>query len=405
MPRFIIGVAPGTSLQGVAAVLVEIHGAGTELTVRLVHVFHQAYPRDLRNLILKLNTGTPVEVKHLSLLHRLLGEIGALAARGVVDGASFSLQQVLCAGCAGHPIWHEPEGRYLSLLEVGMPAVIAERTGLTTVSDFRTRDIAAGGLGSPAEALADYLLFRDANENRAVVHLGGTASVVYIPARGREADVVGFEAGPCNLLLDALVRHASGGREAADPGGRYAVQGRCIEPLLESWLDHPYWQRRPPKALAPGAFGEAFVAQAIRLARQSEHDRNDLLCTATHLIARVVTLAIKRLAPEGRLPERILLSGGGVRNGFLWQLLDQELQPCVLAKTDSVGVPANCRRALAHGMLAALTLDGVPGNVPTATGAAGSRLIGSLTPGSGTNWARCVAWMAQQPMMSYRLTG
>jgi len=404
-PRFLIGVAPGTSLHGVNAVLLEVHGAGPDLAVRLVHSFPQAYPRDLRNLMLQLGAGGTAEVKHIGLLHRLVGELAALAVRGVADGAQFSLQQVLCVGCAGHPLWHESDGRYPSLLEVGMPAIVAERTGLTTLSDFRARDLAAGGLGTPAEALADFMLFRDANEPRAVIHLGGTANVVYLPARGREQDTLGFEAGPCNLLLDALVRHGTAGRESADPGGRYAVQGRCVDELLEAWLDHPYWQRRPPKVLGPGAFGDAFAAGAVRLARQREYDRNDLLCTATHLIARVVALALRRLRPDGRPPDRVLLSGGGVRNGLLRQLLEQQLPECVLAKTDSVGVPAEHRRAVAHGMLAGLTLDGVPGNVPAATGAAGSRLIGQLTPGSPTNWARCVAWMAEQPLMSYRLTG
>lgn len=401
--RYIIGLAPGTSLHGVDAVLLETHGSGLDLTLRIVHSCHQAYPKDFRNMMLRLHTSAAVEVRHLSLLHRLLGEIFAQAGRQVVDEARISLQQVMCLGCAGQGVWQEPEGRYPSLLETGMPAVIAERTGLTTISDFRSRDLAAGGLGTPIEALADYLLFRHPQEDRVLVHLGGTARILFLPAGCKEMDIVGFDAVPCNMLLDGLVRHGTAGRESSDGGGRFAVQGRCIEPVLESWLDHPYWNRRPPKALSAAAFGDGFAAQAVKLARQ--HDRNDLLCTATHLISRVVAQSVRRLRSDGRLPDRVLLSGCGVRNGLLWQLLEQQLGPALLVKTDSVGVPPESRRAISHGILAAMTLDGVPANVPAATGAAGSRLIGSLTPGTASNWARCLSWMAAQAPVSYRTAG
>jgi anhydro-N-acetylmuramic acid kinase len=270
---------------------------------------------------------------------------------------------------------------------------VAERTGLTTLSDFRSRDVAAGGQGVPLAALADYLLFRHAEEHRVLIHLGGLATVVYVPAGAKAPQVLGFEAGPCNGFLDGLMRQLTGGREAFDPGGKHAVQGCCIEPLLERWQTHPYLQRRPPKSLPRHRFGEDFIVQAVQQARQMRWSLHDLLCTATHFVAYGITSAVQRYLPrEG--PTRVLLSGGGVRNGFLWHLIEQKLQGGTLAKTDEAGVPVEARKAVAAGILAALLLDGVPGNVPGATGAAGARLLGSLTPGSGANWARCVAWMA-----------
>jgi anhydro-N-acetylmuramic acid kinase len=391
--RWIIGVSSGCNAPGVDAALLELEGAGQDLRVRLLHALHQGYPRDLRELIERVSGAAPVGLKQVSLVHRILGETFASAARQVADQASFSLQKVQCIGCPEHTVWHEPEGRFPATLGLGMAAVVAERTGLTTVSDFRSRDVAVGGQGVPLAALADALLFRHPEENRVLIHLGGLATVVYVPAGVGTQQVIGFEAGPCNGFLDGLMRQLTSGREAFDPGGKHAVQGCCIEPLLDRWLTHPYLQRRPPKSLPRHRFGEEFIVQAVQQARQMRWSLHDLLCTATHFVAHGVTSAVQRFIPK-ESPRRVLLSGGGVRNGFLWHLIEQKLQGGPLARTDEAGVPTESRKAIAAGIMATLVLDGVPGNVPGATGAAGARLLGSLTPGSGANWARCVAWMA-----------
>jgi anhydro-N-acetylmuramic acid kinase len=391
--RWIIGVSSGYNAPGVDAALLEIEGAGLEMRVRLLNALHQGYPRDLRDLIERVSGAAPVGLKQVSLVHRLLGETFASAARQVADQVSFSTQKVQCVGCPEHTVWHEPEGRFPATLGLGMAAVVAERTGLTTVSDFRSRDVAAGGQGVPLTALADYLLFSHPEEHRVLIHLGGLATVAYVSAGAAPQQVIGFEAGPCNGFLDGLMRQLTSGREAFDPGGKHAVQGCCIEPLLERWLTHPYLQRRPPKSLPRHRFGEDFIVQAVQQARQMKWSLHDLLCTATHFVAHGVTSGVQQFLPKAS-PARVLLSGGGVRNGFLWHLIEQKLQRGPLARTDEAGVPVEARKAMSAGVLAALVLDGVPGNVPGATGAAGARLLGSLMPGSGANWARCVAWMA-----------
>lgn len=394
--RHVIGLAPSSSADGVAAALLQLEGVGLDLRVRLVSSLRQPYSRDLRLLVLRAASTAPVETRQVSLLHRLLGETFAAAARQVADRNSFSLTQVQCIGCLGQTVWQETEGRFPSTLELGTASVIAERTGLTTVSDFRARDVAARGLGVPVEALADYLLFRHPEECRLLLHLGGTATVVSVPPVGRVAEVMGFEAGPCNLLLDGLIRHLTGGRENYDTGGKQAVQGRCVEPLLERWIAHPYWQRRPPRSVSPQLFVTEFVTRASQLTPQ--YSLHDLLCTAAHLVARGIVSALQRYLPSR--PERILLSGGGARNGLLWALLEQQLSGADFGRTESVGVPGEARRAMAYGLLAALTLDGVPANVPRVTGASGARLLGSVTPGSPANWARSLAWMAHQTALS-----
>jgi anhydro-N-acetylmuramic acid kinase len=393
--RWVIGLASGSSGDGVDAALAELDGVGLELRPRLVHALYQPYPPELRELLLRGSGTAACEVREVSLLHRLLGETFAAAARAVAGAASLSFQQVQCVGCSGHTVWHDLDGRFPSTLAVGMPAVVAERTGLTVVSDFAGRDVAAGGQGVPLAALTDYLLFRHPQESRVLLHLGGLARVVFLPADCRPHEVVAFEAAPCNLVLDGLMRHLTHGRETCDAGGKHAVQGKCIEALLEHWLAHPALQQRPPRSLPRHLFGEEFAAQAVAQARQLGGGLHDLLCTATHFAARGVTEALERFLPPQRF-ERVLLSGGGVRNGLLWRLLEQQFGAVPLDRTDDVGVPAHGRKALSFGMLAALTMDGVPASLPAATGASAPRLLGSVTPGAPANWSRCLAWMAAQ---------
>jgi anhydro-N-acetylmuramic acid kinase len=394
--RWVIGLASGSSADGVDASLLAVDGAGLSLQARVVQCVHQAFGRELRELVLRVGQPDQCELKHVSLLHRLLGEAFAAGARQVADRAGFSLQKVQCLGCAGHTLWHDTEGRFPSTLAAGMPAIIAERTGITTVSDFRSRDLAAGGQGVPLVALADYLLLGDTQENRVLLHLGGLARIVYLPASGRVQDLAGFEPGPCNLLIDGLMRHLSNGRENFDAGGKHAVQGRCNEPLLRSWLNHPYFERHPPKSFPRHAFGPEFVEEAVRQARQKQVHVHDLLCSATHFVARTIIDGLDRFLLRGRKVDRILLSGGGTRNGLLLHLLSQRFPEVPMEKTDVYGVSAEARKSAAFALLAALTLDGVPANAPSATGATGSRLLGCLTPGSAANWAACVEWMAGQ---------
>jgi anhydro-N-acetylmuramic acid kinase len=400
--RWFIGLASRSSGEGVEAALVETKGSGLNLQARLLHNLCQPMTAELRQLLNRLGSTDPVEMRQVSLLHRVMGETLAGAARHVADRASFSLQNVSCIGCPGHTVWHDSEARFPSSLELGMATVVAERTGITTVSEFRSRDLASGGQGGPLAALADFLLFRDPQENRILIHLGGVASIVYLPANGKVHDILGFDAGPCNVLLNDLTRQMTGGREALDPGGKHAVQGRCVDWLLEQWCATPYLKRRPPKSLSRQGLGDDLLAQAIQLARDSRCQLHDLLCTATHFVACCITLSLKRFIPPQGGSTRIFLSGGGTRNGFLWHLLEQQLAPLSLAKIDQVGIPMEARKPLESGMLAALTVDGVPGNLPSATGAAGGRLLGSITPGSPANWARCLAWMLSQTPPSPR---
>ncbi len=392
--RWFIGLSSGSSLNGVDAALVRTQGVGLDLTVQVSHCLQLPYSREARDILRGASAAAPVPVRHVALLNRVVGEMFARAARQVAEEARFDLSHVYCIGCSGHTLWHEPDCRYPTTLSVGLAGAVAERTGVTTLSEPRGRDIVVGGQGVPLTPLADWLMLRSPEEARVVVHLGGVSTVLALPAQATTKQITAFQAAPCCLLLDGFMQRLTGGKEPFDAGGKHAVQGRCIEPLLERWLAHPLLQRRPPKAITRRDFGEEFIEHAVRAAQQMNRSLHDLLCTATHLVARATIQALAAFLPEK--PARVLLSGGGVRNGFLWRLFDQYLAPTPLDKTDVCGIPSAARKAVAFGLLAALTMDGVPGNVPGVTGASGPRLLGSFTPGNPANWARCLNWMARQ---------
>lgn len=399
--RLLLGLSTGASACGVDAALVECEGLGLDLRLRPLHFGAQPFPRDLRDLLLRAAGRKPLEARQLAVAHRVLGDVLASTARQTVEETRTPIANLLCVGMSGFPCWHETEGRHPCHLSLGMAALVAEKTGLTVLSDFRSRDLVVGGQGYPLTPLVDHLLFAHPHEPRLLVHLGGMASILYLPAGASLKEIVAAQAAPCMVLLDGLMRLLTSGRESFDPWGKHAVQGRCIEPLLERWLRHPHLQRPAFKPAPRSEFGEEFLQQAVQIARGLERSLHDVLCTAAHLAARAIAAAIRRLVPS--LPPYIHLSGGGVRNGLLLRLLGDQLPGVALEKLDVLGIPSEARKATAFAGLAALTLDGIPGNAPAATGAAGARLLGSITPGATANWSRCLSWMVSQTAPLARL--
>src|SRR5262249_46329738 len=259
----------------------------------------------------------------ISLAHRVLGEFLAAAARQLADRASVSWQKILCAGCIAHAVWHDGDHRFASMLTLGAAAVLAERTGLTIVSDFAWRDIACGGQAAPLTQVGDAVLFRDPHEDRLVIHLGAMAQVVYLPALDSANELSAWQVGPGTTILDSLIQHLTGGKERSDAGGKHAVQGRQIPELLERWSNHPFLKRRPPKGAKRANFAEEFARNTIALAKQKNWASYDVLCTANHLVAWAVADSVRRWLPHVSRVQRLLLTGPGVRNGLLWRLLEE----------------------------------------------------------------------------------
>lgn len=395
--RYFIGLSSGNSHFGVDAVLVRAEkGAGDSMAFALEHSHYAPHGRELRDLLLRVTHSSAPELRYLGTLHRVLGETYALAVKPLLDKNRLIAQQALCIGCSGQSLWHDPDGRYPAALDLGMAGVLAERTGLTTLTGFAERDLALGGQGAPLTAIVDAMRFHHPDENRLHLHLGSTATAVWMPADlgiGMR-NVIGFEASPCTMLLDGVMRVLSNGREQYDAGGKHAVQGRRLDPLLDRWMQNHFLHARPPKCVPRAEFADDFIQRAVEQAKRIGGSQHDVLCTMTHFVAHAIVQAVNTLLPTK--PTRILLSGRGVRNGFLWRLLEEQLAPMPLETTDAHGIQAEACKAMAYAGLAALALDGIPINLPTVTGASGQRLLGQWSPGSTSNWARCLAWMSRQ---------
>lgn len=273
---------------------------------------------------------------------------------------------------------------------------IAERTGITVVSDCALRDRAAGGRGRPLSVALDWLLWRSPRVNRLLVHLSSAVEVAYLPAGIAEPRVVPFDAVPCADFLDRFARALSQDTFPFDPGGHFAVQGRPHEPLIESWISHPYLLRPPPKTLTDADFSDSLCQDSLAFARERRLSAADVLCSANHFVARAAREAVNRWLPVGARIDEIWVSGGGVRNGLLWKLMREGFAPTPFARCDDAGLPGEARPALHAALLAFLTMEHLPGNVPSATGAKAERVLGQITPGSRQNWDRWVCNVADR---------
>lgn len=391
--RHFIGLSSGSNLRSVDAALVRTEGVGPDLRLQMIAFDHQEHPADLAELLHRCVL-EEVSLRDLALVHRALGETQARACRLLAEHARFPLPEVACVGMTGQTVRLDLDGRLPSVLSIGMAEAVAERTGLTVLSHWAARDVLLGGQAVPLTAPLDALQFAHARENRCLVHLGGSAAATWLPAGSGRRGVLGFAAAPCGWILDGLMALLTRRRLACDPWGKHAVQGRCVDDLLDSWLQHPLLLRRPTAPLTRSDFGREFLEQGIERVRALGRPMLDLLCTATHFVAQTLVRTLRKHLPDR--PDRILLCGGGTRNGFLIRLLEELLTPVVVEKTDSHGLPAEAHKAWAAAGWAALTLDGIPGHLPSATGASGARLLGSFVPGNSGHWARCLAWMASQ---------
>jgi anhydro-N-acetylmuramic acid kinase len=259
---------------------------------------------------------------------------------------------------------------------VGEGAVIAQRTGVVTVSDFRVRDLAAGGQGAPLVPYADYLLFHQPGETVAVQNLGGIANVTLVPDRLDE--VIAFDTGPGNALMDEAVRMLTDGREAMDRDGERAARGRVDVALLDAFLAHPYFVLPPPKSTGRETFGRALV-ESIDFDRPKIRG-DDIVATLAALTVRTIAQAYERfLLPRVRQLGRVILTGGGCRNPVLVEGIRQALRPIPVVRIDDLGIPHQAKEALSFAILANETVAGRPGNVPSATGAKEAVVLGKIT--------------------------
>lgn len=374
----VIGLMSGTSLDGIDAALIEIEGEPQDIRWRLVSFLSREYDGAQRDEIHRSITDGSAPA--LCRLHARLGEWFADAALAVCRDAGVSPADVELIGSHGQTVWHDPPGTERgATLQLGDAATIAERTGISVVSDFRTRDVAAGGQGAPLVPWADLHLYA-ADYPRALLNIGGMANVTRVPARGAQEALLAFDTGPGNALIDAAAVMASRGELAFDRDGLLASEGRVDDALLAELLRHPYFAAVPPKSTGREVFGRPYVERVLE--SRPAADRAGwcgLVATLTAFTVATITAALEAwVLPHGI--EELVVTGGGARNPRILQLLRERLSVPVRTG-EEVGIDSDAKEAVAFAALAWAHLQGVPGNVPAATGAAGPRILGSFTPG------------------------
>jgi anhydro-N-acetylmuramic acid kinase len=311
-----------------------------------------------------------------------LGDLFAEAALAVIAQAGVPVADVDLVGSHGQTIWHipAPDG---STLQIGEPAVIAERTGLPVVADFRVADMAAGGQGAPLASYFDLVVFRHPTLNRAAQNIGGIGNVTYLPARKPDGcgpeDVLAFDTGPGNLVIDAVVAEVTGGQQAFDQDGAIAARGRISDEWLAQLLADPYLHRKPPKTTGREVYGSPFARRLLSEARARRLSADDTVATVSALTADSIVAAYREfLLPRGPLHE-VVLSGGGSYNGFLRRRIAAALGIPVRTSED-IGINGKLKEAMMIALLASDAVAGVPTNVPAATGARGPRVLGKFVP-------------------------
>ncbi len=371
----------GTSLDGTDVAFAEIDVRDADpkrprLDVRLVASGFAPYPARLRERLQALRHGQPTPIAEVAALHYELGDVYAEAVENVAADADVSLAEVAAVGLHGQTVWHAPPSSgasILSTLQLGQPVVLAERLGVTVVSDFRARDIAAGGEGAPLVPFADFVLLAAPGEDRVILNIGGIANVTWLPADGDLDDVLAFDTGPGNLIVDGLAAARTG--QPFDADGALAASGTSDDALLAELLDLSYFALPPPKSTGAELFDAAFVAKLLA----SRLSPADLMATATALTVQSIARALADFLP--RLPVRVIVGGGGAHNQTLMAGLRATLPAVAFDTHDAHGIPGDAKEALAFALLACATLNGIPSNVPSATGARGRRVLGTVTRG------------------------
>lgn len=384
-PKVYAGLMSGTSADGVDAALVTFGGEEGPPLVLLAHETLR-YSPEVQARIRACQGARAASLREVVLLDAYLGELFAHALLRLLEKAGVERERVAAVGSHGQTLYHHPRREpYPGFLvhgtfQAGNPAVIAERTGLTVVSHFRCRDMAAGGEGAPLAPLLDHFLYHHPSRGRLALNIGGIANVTAIPAGAGLERITAFDTGPGNVLMDLAVRRFSGGKAAYDANGSWAQAGAVVEPLLRRLLEHPFLKAPPPKSADRELFGPAFLEQILR--EFPSVAPKDLLATLAAFTVGSVTSAILEFLLQKERYEEVIVSGGGAENPVLMKGIAEALPKLMVTKADEYAVPGRAKEAVLMAFLARETMAGRSGNVPSATGARRAVVLGSVTPGS-----------------------
>ncbi len=384
----VAGVMSGTSADGVDVAICRVSPADGLARVKVLGHSATKYPAKLRRAVLAAMDAKETSTAELSRLNWRLGEVYAAAVDGAARGMGVKPQLI---ACHGQTIYHQGAAtKYLGLpvrctWQTGEAAVIAERLRVPVVSDFRPADMAAGGQAAPLVPMFDYCVFRDAKKSRVLLNLGGIANVTALPAACRAQDVLAFDTGPANMVIDACMERLYG--RTFDRNGATAARGCVLEDVLTKQLQARYFSAPPPKSCGREEYGEGFVAQFIAACERESARKENVIATATALTARTIADAyvhfckpeFERLARKTTV--ELIAAGGGVRNATLMRMLSEQLKPndVRIRPIEEMGLSAGAKEAAAFALLGWLTWHGLPGNLPSATGARRAVVLGKVT--------------------------
>lgn len=375
MKGWAIGIMTGTSADGMDVALTEIEDVHPDWpTCRLADFRYQPFDRGMRTKILACSEKS-VQWELISDVHRYLAHSAAMLIDDLLRAQKISSSEVRVIGFHGQTVQHLPD---LGVSwQIGDAHRLAVLTGIGVVSQFRAADLALGGQGAPLVPYFDYAVFRHREKTRVLLNIGGIANLTVIPAGASVSQVIGFDTGPGNMVIDGLIAVLSQGRWRYDAAGQLAGQGRVSSRLLAKWMDHPFFAITPPKSAGREQFGEAWVEQAVDDIQTRALSLVDALATVTAWVAESIADAIRRVAPP---PMEVIVSGGGMHNHTLMAFLCERLPGAVVTTSDAYGIPGDAKEAMAFAYLAWQFLAGKPTSLPQVTGARRAVPLGCWTP-------------------------
>ena len=381
--RVVAGLMSGTSLDGVDAALARIEGSGPNLAVAQEAFVHLPYPDALSSLLRRNSTPEHSSVRDLARLNVRLASLYAEAVTRVMDEAGQDREALDLVGSHGQTVHHLPDPadcageEVRATLQIGSPSTLATRLGVPVVGDFRSADMALGGQGAPLVPYFDYVTCTAPDEDRGLLNLGGIANLTVLPANGDRSEVRAFDTGPANMVIDELATRLFDA--PFDRDGRHAANGTPDYDLLADLLEGNYFRREPPKSTGREDFGADYVDRLLGAAQSRSLSAVDTMATATLLTAASVYQAYAQYVREEQSIDVLIVSGGGVHNDTLMNMLTDAFSPIPVRPASEYGLNVDAKEALCFAVLAHETVNGVPTNLPSVTGASAPTILGSVS--------------------------
>lgn len=402
--RRVVGLMSGTSVDGIDAALVEITGEPTDGNVKLIAFENNPFPDAVRNMIISLFDTKHANVEQVGYMNILLGELYAKAVFSVVNKAGLQISDIDFIGSHGQTIYHQPEvctfppksKEYLSYspedtysfnytMQIGEGAVIAARTGIPCISDFRVADMAVGGQGAPLVPFTEYLLYRREDRSVLLQNIGGIGNITVLPKGGSPDEVYAFDTGPGNMIIDGLITLYTNGKKSFDEGGEIAAKGQIHKELLDNMCQNSYFIKKPPKSTGRELFGKEYCLELFHKMSEQNIGMEDAITTATEFTAWSIEDSYRHFIMEKECKRsshfQFIIGGGGSYNRTLVTKIRERMEPLgmeVLTQ-ENIGFNSDAKEAVAFAILADCTIAGKYNNMPSVTGASKPVVMGKIS--------------------------